>query len=122
MHVVVVVCRIIKNFTISGYNDVLIIPAGATNIRVEEIAPSNNYLAVRNTSNYYHLNGNWRINFPRTIEFAGCKFHYERTPQGFPAPDKLSCLGPTDETLFIVVSIVFFLCLLGKFNCKRYET
>lgn len=29
---------------VAGYNDVLLIPAGATNIRVEEIAPSNNYL------------------------------------------------------------------------------
>lgn len=60
-------------------------------------------LAVRNTSGFYYLNGNWRINFPRTLEFAGSKFHYERYPQGFLAPDKISCLGPTDEALFIVV-------------------
>ncbi|XP_050294454.1 papilin isoform X2 [Anthonomus grandis grandis] len=86
-----------------GYNDILLIPAGATNIAVEEVAPSNNYLAVRNTSGYYYLNGNWRIDFPRSIEFAGSKFHYERFPQEFAAPDKIYTLGPIDEPLFIVL-------------------
>lgn len=28
----------------AGYNDILLIPAGATNIRVEETSPTNNYL------------------------------------------------------------------------------
>lgn len=82
----------------------LLIPAGATNIHVQEKGPSNNYLAVRNTTGHYYLNGNWRIDFPATNEFAGCKFHYERYPQGLPAPDRLYCLGPIDEGLFIVVS------------------
>lgn len=91
-------------FNILGYNDVLLIPAGATNIHVKEKGPSNNYLAVRNTTGHYYLNGNWRIDFPATNEFAGCKFHYERYPQGLPAPDILYCLGPIDEALFIVVS------------------
>lgn len=31
---------------VAGYNDVLLMPAGATNVRVEEIAPSNNYLGI----------------------------------------------------------------------------
>lgn len=87
-----------------GYNDILLIPSGATNILVQEIGPSNNYLAVRNTTGHYYLNGNWRIDFPRTMEFAGCKFHYNRDPQGFSAPDRISCLGPIDEAIFIVVS------------------
>ncbi|VEN50612.1 unnamed protein product [Callosobruchus maculatus] len=86
-----------------GYNDILLIPAGATNIRVEETDASNNYLAIRNTSGHYYLNGNWRIDFPRTIEFAGCKFKYEREPQQFPAPDRITALGPTTEPLFVVL-------------------
>lgn len=86
-----------------GYNDILLIPGGATNILVAEVAPSNNYLAVRNTSGHYYLNGNWRIDFPRSMDFAGCRFLYERNPQGFSAPDRISCLGPIDEPLFIVV-------------------
>ncbi|ENN71822.1 hypothetical protein YQE_11556, partial [Dendroctonus ponderosae] len=86
-----------------GYNDILLIPGGATNIVVEEVANSNNYLAVRNTSGHYYLNGNWRIDFPRALDFAGSKFHYERYPQGFAAPDKIYTLGPIDEPLFIVL-------------------
>lgn len=88
-----------------GYNDILLIPAGATNIAVHEIAPSNNYLAVRNTSGYHYFNGNWRIDFPRTLDVAGCKMHYERSPHGFSAPDQIWCLGPIDESIFIVVKI-----------------
>ncbi|CAH1111392.1 unnamed protein product, partial [Psylliodes chrysocephalus] len=86
-----------------GYNDILLIPAGATNIRVEELAPSNNYLAVRNKTGFYYLNGNWRIDFPRSIDFAGTRFKYDRQPQEFDAPDILTALGPTDESLFIVL-------------------
>lgn len=87
-----------------GYNDVLLIPAGATNIEIREIAPSNNYLAIRNQSSHYYLNGNWRIDFPRPLNFAGCFWHYERKPQGFAAPDHLSCIGATTEAVFVVVS------------------
>ncbi|XP_066141086.1 papilin isoform X3 [Euwallacea fornicatus] len=86
-----------------GYNDILLIPSGATNILVEEVQPSNNYLAIRNTSGHYYLNGNWRIDFPRSIDFAGTKFHYDRYPQGFAAPDKIFTLGPIDEPIFIVL-------------------
>nr|XP_023024406.1 papilin-like [Leptinotarsa decemlineata] len=86
-----------------GYNDILLIPAGATNIRVEELAPSNNYLAIRNKTGYYHLNGNWRIDFPKSLDFAGCRFKYERSPQEFAAPDIITALGPTDESLFFVL-------------------
>jgi hypothetical protein len=31
---------------ISGYNDILLIPAGATNIQVREVQASNNYLGL----------------------------------------------------------------------------
>lgn len=122
-----------KSQHLSGYNDFLLIPAGATNIRVEEIRPSNNYLgkpilfpinlisykflykfvyfindiiiaAIRSANGSFYLNGKWRIDFPKSWRMAGTIFHYSRYPQGFPAPDKISCLGPTNETLYIVVS------------------
>ncbi|KAK9688591.1 ADAM-TS Spacer 1 [Popillia japonica] len=86
-----------------GYNDILLIPSGAVNIKVWEADRSNNYLAIRNATGYYYLNGNWRIDFPRTLDFAGSKFHYERSPQGFSAPDTITCLGPIEESLFIVL-------------------
>ncbi|XP_077521556.1 proteoglycan-like sulfated glycoprotein papilin isoform X3 [Amblyomma americanum] len=86
-----------------GYNDILLIPTGATNIRIEEKFPTNNYLAVRNKTGYYYLNGNWRIEFPRSIRFAGTVFHYERRNHGANAPESLVALGPTTETILIVL-------------------
>ncbi|XP_038104409.1 papilin isoform X3 [Culex quinquefasciatus] len=86
-----------------GYNDLLLIPTGATNVVINERGPSNNYLAIRNLTGFYHLNGNYRIDFPRAIHFAGCDWHYERRPQGFAAPDRLTCLGPTTESVYLVL-------------------
>ncbi|XP_043274071.1 papilin [Venturia canescens] len=86
-----------------GYIDILLIPQGATNIVVKEVAPSNNYLAVRNTTGFYYLNGHWRIDFPRSLRFAGTIFHYARDPQGFSAPDTITALGPTTEAIYIVL-------------------
>ncbi|XP_031784533.1 papilin isoform X3 [Nasonia vitripennis] len=87
----------------AGYVDILLIPEGATNVVVREIRPSNNYLAIRNTTGHYYLNGNWRIDFPRSLRFAGTIFHYSRDPQGFSAPDTITCLGPTSEAIYVVL-------------------
>ena len=32
---------------------------------------SNNYLALRNQTGHYYLNGNWRIDYPQQFEAAG---------------------------------------------------
>ncbi|XP_058806520.1 papilin [Phymastichus coffea] len=86
-----------------GYTDIILIPEGATNIAVKEIRPSNNYLAIRNMTGHYYLNGNWRIDFPRSQRFAGTLFHYSREPQGFSAPDTITALGPTAEAIYVVL-------------------
>ncbi|XP_028165939.1 papilin-like, partial [Ostrinia furnacalis] len=86
----------------NGYNDILLIPAGATNIYIREVRASSNYLALRATTNdTYYLNGYYHIDFPRSIEIAGATWHYERSQNGLPSPDKLRCLGPTNEALFL---------------------
>ncbi|XP_064073976.1 papilin isoform X3 [Vanessa tameamea] len=85
-----------------GYNDILLIPQGATNIFIEERKASNNYLALRaKYDNVYYLNGEYHIDFPRSLMIAGALWHYERSQQGFAAPDKLRCLGPTNEPLYL---------------------
>lgn len=71
--------------------------------------------AIRNTTGHYYLNGNWRIDFPRSLRFAGTIFHYARDPQGFSAPDTITCLGPTNEAIYIVVSNK--LCDNGCYCC-----
>lgn len=88
----------------AGYNDILLIPAGSTNIKVREVKSSNNYLAVRNTTGHYYINGNWRIDYPRSFYFAGSIFHYERKSDTvLLPPESLSALGPTTEDLYIVL-------------------
>lgn len=89
-----------------GYNDILLIPQGATNIFIQERSPSNNYLAIRNLTGHYYLNGNYRIDFPRPMTFAGSLWTYERKPNGFAAPDKITCLGPIVEAVYLVVCLV----------------
>ncbi|XP_059480274.1 papilin isoform X2 [Neocloeon triangulifer] len=86
-----------------GYNDVFLIPAGATNILVRELNAANNYLAVRNEKNVYYLNGNFNINHPRDFNFAGTIFHYERQPNSFFGYEVIRALGPTNESLYIVL-------------------
>ncbi|XP_066977999.1 papilin isoform X19 [Macrobrachium rosenbergii] len=94
-----------KETLTQGYNDIVLIPAGATNIYVEELRGSNNYLAVRNMTGYFYLNGNWRIDFPRAMQFAGTTVHYERKANGggLFAPEILRAKGPTTENLIIVM-------------------
>ncbi|XP_070377335.1 papilin [Dermacentor albipictus] len=86
-----------------GYNDILLIPSGATNIRIAEKFRTNNYLAVRNQTGYYYLNGNRRIEFSRSVRFAGTVFHYELLNHRANAPESLVALGPTIETIVIVL-------------------
>ncbi|XP_037294252.1 papilin-like isoform X4 [Manduca sexta] len=86
---------------IKGYNDMLLIPEGATTIVIMEVKPSNNYLALRAKNGTYYLNGDYHIDFPRSMTIAGALWFYERSQQGFAAPDKLRCLGPTTEPLYL---------------------
>ncbi|XP_035225520.1 papilin-like isoform X3 [Stegodyphus dumicola] len=89
-----------KDFDI-GYNDLLLIPVGATSILIQEVNPSNkNYLAIRNAAGDFYLNGNRRIEFSGERALAGTIFTYERKPQ---AQEILTARGPTTEPIFIVV-------------------
>ncbi|XP_050528636.1 papilin isoform X2 [Daktulosphaira vitifoliae] len=86
-----------------GYTDILLIPAGATNIRVREIQPSNNYLAIRNITGHYYLNGNWKIDYPKSLYFCGTVFHYERKRKALYTPEIITALGPITEAIYIVL-------------------
>ncbi|XP_075063943.1 ADAMTS-like protein 5 [Mixophyes fleayi] len=81
-----------------GYNEVTMIPAGATNIRVTD--ESNNYLALRNRNYHYVINGNWAINHPGVFNVAGTKIQYKRSADN---KESLEATGPTDEDLHIMV-------------------
>ncbi|CAB3380828.1 Hypothetical predicted protein [Cloeon dipterum] len=87
-----------------GYNDLLLIPAGATNIFIRELKHAENYLAIRNENNTYYLNGNFIIDDPKDFHFAGTVFHYERQPEGILLGSAvIRALGPTNESLYIAL-------------------
>lgn len=92
--------------------------------------------AIRNREGHYYLNGNWRIDFPQAFTFAGCIWHYERTPQGFAAPDSITCIGPTSEAVYLAVNTkkfklqfnkicinvirnVYFLVIVSRNQCRN---
>ncbi|XP_034743814.1 ADAMTS-like protein 5 [Etheostoma cragini] len=81
-----------------GYNEVAIIPAGATHIRVTD--NSGNYLALQNGRSQFVINGNWKISIPGEYNVAGTKLLYRRsadTWESFEVP------GPTQEDLHLMV-------------------
>lgn len=87
-------------FCLPGYVDVGLIPEGARDIRIEEVAEAGNYLALRsNDPEKYFLNGGWTIQWNGEYKAAGTVFTYERTGQ----LENLSSPGPTMEPVWIQV-------------------
>ncbi|XP_048218195.1 papilin isoform X3 [Perognathus longimembris pacificus] len=84
-----------------GYNQIFIIPAGATSIRIEEAAASRNFLAVRSLGGDYYLNGHWSIEEAQALPVASTVLHYERGSEGDLVPERLLAQGPTSEPLII---------------------
>ncbi|NXB58383.1 PPN protein, partial [Struthidea cinerea] len=84
-----------------GYNQIFIIPMGATSIQIKEVMPSRNFLAVKNVRGEYYLNGHWTIDFSRALQVASTVLHYDRGLEGDVAPELLHARGPTTEPLVI---------------------
>ncbi|NXX83824.1 PPN protein, partial [Urocolius indicus] len=84
-----------------GYNQIFIIPVGATSIQIKEVMPSRNFLAVKNVRGEYYLNGHWTIEFSRALQVASTVLHYDRGSEGDLAPELLHARGPTTEPLVI---------------------
>ena len=75
------------------------IPSGARNIRVEEVAEANNFLAVKNEKGHYFFNGHWVIQWSGDYKAAGTVIHYEREGN----LESFSATGPLKEPLHIMV-------------------
>uniref|UniRef100_A0A8C4NQ74 ADAM metallopeptidase with thrombospondin type 1 motif 7 n=1 Tax=Dicentrarchus labrax TaxID=13489 RepID=A0A8C4NQ74_DICLA len=81
-----------------GYVDIGLIPKGAWDIRIEEVAEAGNFLALRSDNpNKYFLNGGWTIQWNGEYKAAGTVFTYERTGH----LENLTSPGPTMEPLWI---------------------
>ena len=75
------------------------IPEGARNIRVEEVAEANNYLAVMNDKGEYYLNGHWFIQWSGEYKAGGTVINYERQSN----KETFTATGPLKEPLHIMV-------------------
>ncbi|XP_078282954.1 A disintegrin and metalloproteinase with thrombospondin motifs 12-like [Rhinoraja longicauda] len=81
-----------------GYVDVGLIPEGARDIRVEEIAEAGNFLALRSEDpKKYFLNGGFIIQWNGDYKAAGTTFKYERNGN----LENLTAPGPTREPVWI---------------------
>jgi thrombospondin motif-containing protein 7/thrombospondin motif-containing protein 12 len=76
-----------------------VIPEGARNIRVEEVAEANNYLAIKSNSDKYYLNGGWYIQWSGDYQAAGTVIHYQRSGNR----ESFNATGPLKEALHIMV-------------------
>ena len=94
-----------RNFplwTLPGYVDIGLIPEGARDITVEEMAAAGNFLALRSDKpDTYFLNGGWTIQWNGEYKAAGTVFTYERTGH----LENLTSPGPTKEPLWIQVGL-----------------
>ncbi|KAF7656653.1 hypothetical protein LDENG_00038110 [Lucifuga dentata] len=81
-----------------GYNEVAMIPAGATHIRVTD--NSKNYLALQNGRSQFVINGNWKISVPGEYSIAGTKLLYRRSADTW---ESFEVSGPTQEDLHLMV-------------------
>ncbi|XP_008936133.1 PREDICTED: A disintegrin and metalloproteinase with thrombospondin motifs 7-like, partial [Merops nubicus] len=81
-----------------GYVDIGIIPVGAREIRIEEVAEAGNFLALRSEDpEKYFLNGGWTIQWNGDYRVAGTTFTYRRTGNW----ENLTSPGPTVEPVWI---------------------
>ncbi|TSM77392.1 Papilin [Bagarius yarrelli] len=85
----------------NGYNQMFIIPVGATSIRITESVPTRNYLAIKNLRGEYYLNGHWVIDFSRSTPIAGTMLYYQRGTEGEMSSETITGRGPTTEPLVI---------------------
>ncbi|KAJ6656117.1 hypothetical protein lerEdw1_004168 [Lerista edwardsae] len=81
-----------------GYVDIGLIPKGARNIKVVEVAEAGNFLALRSKDPAkYYLNGGFIIQWNGDYKVAGTVFQYEREGD----LENLTAPGPTNESLWL---------------------
>merc|ERR1711962_801119 len=84
-----------------GYNLIATLPPGATNITIEQVQPSSNYLSLRSKTGDFFINGNWGVNVSGDYPAAGTVFIYQR-PQHFQG-DRVQAVGPLQEPVDIML-------------------
>lgn len=60
-----------------------------------------NFLALKNMSNMFFINGGWTVDWPRMFYGAGTVFNYERLDG---QPEVIHSTGPTTEDVVFMVN------------------
>ncbi|XP_043277591.1 A disintegrin and metalloproteinase with thrombospondin motifs 7-like isoform X2 [Venturia canescens] len=85
-----------------GYREVIVIPTGSRNIKIEEVGNSKNYIGIGvPNSNKYFLNGKRQITLAGEYEVAGTPALYERDHD----KEKIRIPGPIRED--VVVYLIY---------------
>ncbi|XP_027624907.1 LOW QUALITY PROTEIN: papilin [Tupaia chinensis] len=84
-----------------GYNQILIVPPGATSIRMVWCPHPTDLGSVKNVHGEYYLNGHWTIEAAGALPVASTILQYERGTEGDLAPERLQARGPTSEPLVV---------------------
>ncbi|XP_046854473.1 A disintegrin and metalloproteinase with thrombospondin motifs 16-like isoform X3 [Xenia sp. Carnegie-2017] len=88
----------------TGYNLATTIPNGATNITVEELERSRNYLALKyHESGEYLLNGHWMISLSKTFQILSSNVIYDRNGNTRRGREVVTIDGPLEKALDIMV-------------------
>ncbi|XP_008825308.2 ADAMTS-like protein 4 isoform X1 [Nannospalax galili] len=80
-----------------GYQKILWIPAGASQLQIAQLQPSSNYLALRGPGGRSIINGNWAVDPPGSYMASGTIFQYNRPPREEGKGESLSAEGPTTQ-------------------------
>eukprot|EP00057_Strongylocentrotus_purpuratus_P003312 XP_003726388.1 PREDICTED: ADAMTS-like protein 5 [Strongylocentrotus purpuratus] len=81
------------------YSKIGSIPAGATNIRINDKSGLN-YIALKDESNNFILNGDWTISWPGSYEAAGTSILYDRKNDGL---ENVIADGPLNSSLNLMI-------------------
>ncbi|XP_021121505.1 ADAMTS-like protein 4 isoform X2 [Heterocephalus glaber] len=80
-----------------GYQKILQIPAGASQLQITQLRPSSNYLALRGPGGRSIINGNWAVDPPGSYAASGTVFLYSRPPREEGRGESLAAEGPTTQ-------------------------
>ncbi|KAK7077621.1 Thrombospondin type-1 domain-containing protein 4, partial [Halocaridina rubra] len=84
-----------------GYNVIATLPVGASNITIQHIRPSTNYLALKHQGGDFFLNGNWAVNASGGYQSAGTAFYYYR-PERYQG-DMVTASGPLQQPVDVML-------------------
>ncbi|KAG1678916.1 A disintegrin and metalloproteinase with thrombospondin motifs 6 [Nymphon striatum] len=89
-------------YNLNSYKKLLKIPKGSTKVLIEQVESSKNFLALRESSGKYLINGDWIIDWPKKVFVNGSIITYSRHEE---KPESISINGPTtvEFDIFLLV-------------------